>query len=100
MSAVVITYTLGNDWTPPKRPTMAAIAQHAASRHGLSVADLRGPATNRPIARARHEAMWLMAETGRWSLFQIGRYLGGRDHTTVRHGILRHSERKQVKEAA
>jgi hypothetical protein len=41
----------------------------------------------RPVARVRHELMWLLRELTHLSLFDIGALIGGRDATTVRSGI-------------
>lgn len=49
--------------------------------------DLRGPGRRRDLVIPRQVAMFLMrAETGS-SLVEIGQRLGGRDHSTVLHGI-------------
>jgi hypothetical protein len=69
------------------------ICQQIAHRHGLTVADMRGPRRDHHAAHARHEVMWALMKTGRWSTTQIGRYLGDRDHTTVIHGIRRYEAR-------
>ncbi len=60
----------------------------AALRHGQSVRDIRGPGRTRPVAAARHEAVWLMAFHTTHSLARIAMFLH-RDHTTV-HNSLRH----------
>jgi hypothetical protein len=71
------------------------IAAFAAER-GLSVADLIGPSRRHAIARPRQD---LMAELHRirpdLSLVQIGKLLGGKDHTTVMHGIARSKKRRE-----
>jgi chromosomal replication initiation ATPase DnaA len=78
--------------------TMAEIARRVACEHGLTVADLKGPRRTRNLAHPRQQAMsemyGEMTEHGhRWSLPQIGLFLGGRDHTTVLHGVRRHALR-------
>ena len=42
---------------------------------------------SRPLTQARHIAMYLMRECTGLSLVKIGEIFGGRDHTTVLHGI-------------
>lgn len=42
--------------------------------------------------------MWALKQEGRWSLPQIGRLLGNRDHTTIIHGVRQHE--KRLREAA
>lgn len=76
-----------------QRPTMAAIARRVAAAWGVTVDELKGQIRGRRVAWPRHEAMYEMYATGLFSLPQIGRYLGGRDHTTVYRGCRRHAER-------
>lgn len=53
----------------------------------VTLAELRGPSRRRILVIPRQVAMFLMrAETGS-SLVEIGQRLGGRDHSTVLHGI-------------
>lgn len=64
-----------------------------AAAHKVTVAELCGPSRQRRIAWPRQELMWALYDTGRYSMPQIGRFIGGRDHTTALHGIRRHEER-------
>lgn len=48
---------------------------------------LRGKARDRDIMLPRQVAMYLMREETQASLLDIGRELGGRDHSTVLHGV-------------
>jgi hypothetical protein len=43
--------------------------------------------TIRPVVRVRHELMWLLRDLTFLSLVEIGRLIGGRDATTVQHGV-------------
>lgn len=67
--------------------TMREIASQVADRYGLALDELRGPSRARPVCWPRQEAMFLCYKTGRFSLPQIGRFFGDRDHTTVLHAI-------------
>lgn len=78
---------------PPPRRTMVDIATEAAHLHGLQLADLKGASRLRNIVHSRQQAMAEMYATGRFSLPQIGAFLGGRDHTTVLHGVRAHKAR-------
>lgn len=78
--------------TPPK-PTMARIAKRIAAARQVKIEELISPMRERRVAWPRQEAMAAMYDTGRWSYPQIGRYLGGRDHTTVLHGVREHKKR-------
>jgi len=67
------------------RPTVAEIAKKTAKHFALKLADLRGTSRTKTIARARSVAVYLARELTGLSLKDIGRYFGGRDHTTIRH---------------
>jgi chromosomal replication initiation ATPase DnaA len=69
------------------------IVAEVAERHGLTAADLKGPSRLKHISHPRQEAMAALYITGRYSLPGIGRFLGGRDHTTVLVGIRKHEAR-------
>ena len=60
---------------------IAAVAAH----HHLTAAALVGPARDRVTSRARHIAIYLLREHGSLSLAEIGRLLGGRDHSSIGH---------------
>jgi hypothetical protein len=74
------------------RRTMAAIVAGVATRHEVTVAQLKGDDRRREYAWARQEAMAAMHAAG-FSDTQIGRYLGGRDRSTVSHGRSAHYAR-------
>lgn len=74
-------------------PSMADILAEVAEKHRLTVADLKGQSRVRSVAWARQEAMWLMRKEGRWSLPQIGRAIGNRNHATILFGVRRYGER-------
>jgi chromosomal replication initiator protein len=73
---------------PSVRPVTAEeiIAATAAS-YGFTLADLRGPSRKQPLVRSRQVAMYLCRELTDLSLPKIGALFGGRDHTTVMHGV-------------
>ena len=72
-----------------------AIVAAVAARHGLGADALRGAGRAHAVCMARFEAMWALYEARladggrRFSLPQVGRIMGGRDHTTVLHGVRR-----------
>lgn len=85
------------------------IKRYVADKYELTVEDLEGESRARRIAHPRQEAMWMMRQivredgTWRYSLPDIGRSLGCRDHTTVLHGVREHQARLdalQTEEAA
>lgn len=74
--------------------TMRQIAEDVASKHGLTLADLKSRTAAHRISRRRHEAMAIMRATGRYSYPQIGRFFG-MDHTSAIHGVRAHNARQQ-----
>lgn len=81
------------DWLNTGRPTMRSILRHVAEETGVSAAELIGQGRKASIVRARQYAMYRMRQETRQSLPQIGAFLGGRDHTTVLHGVRAHAKR-------
>lgn len=58
----------------------------ATTRHlGVARDAILGPSRARHIVHARHLAMYLLREDAALSLPAIGRFLGGRDHTSALH---------------
>lgn len=74
--------------TPRPAGTVAGLIDLAAAITGASAGDIRGSSRARHVAWPRHFAMWLVRQA-RWdlSLPQLGRHFGGRDHTTLMHGL-------------
>jgi chromosomal replication initiator protein len=62
------------------------ITAAAARLFGLKASELRSASRCRAVVTARSAAMYLARLLTTQSLEQIGRYFGGRDHTTVMHG--------------
>ena len=73
---------------PQRRPREAASVVRIVARHfGLGEDALPGRSRTKEIAGARQLAMYLLREENGLSLIHIGEILGGRDHSTVRHGV-------------
>lgn len=68
-------------------PSLRRVIGATARRHGLTAADLVGPSRCRRVSLARGMAMYLARRLTTKSLQSIGTAFGGRDHTTVLHGI-------------
>jgi len=78
-----------NALTPPiasAPPSPEAIIEGVALYFNLPAAAILGPTRARPVAEARHIAMYLLREDAQLPLKLIGRLLGNRDHSTVIHG--------------
>ncbi|RJX32975.1 MAG: chromosomal replication initiator protein DnaA [Desulfarculus sp.] len=69
---------------------ITAVAVH----YGLKVADLKGDRKTRDISHPRQVAMYLARRLTRSSFPEIGRAMGGKDHSTVVKGV------KRVQQAA
>ena len=76
---------------PPR--TAREIARAVAVKHKIGFNELISGRRSRYIVLARQEAYWRCRNETTLSLPQIGRFLGGKDHTTVLHGI-RPSEKR------
>lgn len=72
---------------PFPRPSPSLLIGAVAHVHGLTASDLTGPSRQAHVVLPRQECYWRMREQFRFSLPEIGQRLGGRDHTTVLHGI-------------
>ena len=75
------------------KTTPEGVVDAVAGFYGVSHKDLRGRARTKEIVLPRQVAMFLLREETESSLVDIGQVLGGRDHTTVMHGI------KQIEKA-
>lgn len=74
--------------TPSGRPpTAAQIIAVVAASYGVSLTDMEGPSRREPLVTARQIAMYLCRTLTDLSLPKIGKHLGGRDHSTVLHGV-------------
>lgn len=65
--------------------SMREIVDITAQAFEMSAVDLVSPRRDARTVRARNAAAWLMRELLPRSYPQIGRALGGRDHTTIMH---------------
>ncbi|HEV7345489.1 MAG TPA: helix-turn-helix domain-containing protein [Devosia sp.] len=67
------------------------ILREVCSKHEVTKAELTGGQRGRAIVLARQEASYRLKKETTLSLPQIGRKLGGRDHTTILHAVRRHA---------
>ncbi|MCG8585977.1 MAG: DnaA/Hda family protein [Pirellulales bacterium] len=80
-------------------PEIRDIAVAVAKRYDLPLGELKGPSRRRTVVDARNITAFLARQWTGQSLQQIGHFLGGRDHTTILHGI-RKIERRLAEDSA
>lgn len=78
-----------------RKITVEEIQRKVADHYSIRLSDLIGPKRVRTFARPRQVAMYLAKKLTSRSLPEIGRRFGGRDHTTVMHGVRRIEELRQ-----
>ena len=69
------------------QPNIQAILDAVVRYYDIKLTDLLGKRRHKSVALPRQVCMWLARRHTRYSLEEIGGYLGGRDHTTVLHAI-------------
>lgn len=75
-----------------RKVTVEEIQRRVSEHYSIRLSDMIGPRRVRSIARPRQVAMYLSKQLTSRSLPEIGRRFGGRDHTTVMHGVRRIEE--------
>ncbi len=78
-----------------RKITVEEIQRKVSDHYNIRLSDMIGPKRLRSYARPRQGAMYLCKQMTSRSLPEIGRRFGGRDHTTVMHGVRRIEELKQ-----
>lgn len=78
-----------------RKITVEEIQRRVSEHYNIRLSDMIGPKRLRAYARPRQVAMYLCKQMTSRSLPDIGRRFGGRDHTTVMHGVKRIEELKQ-----
>ena len=75
-----------------RKITVEEIQRKVSEHYNIRLSDMIGPKRLRTYARPRQIAMFLSKQLTSRSLPEIGRRFGGRDHTTVMHGVRRIEE--------
>jgi chromosomal replication initiator protein len=75
-----------------RKITVEEIQRKVSEHYNIRLSDMIGPKRVRTYARPRQVAMYLCKQLTSRSLPEIGRRFGGRDHTTVMHGVRRIEE--------
>lgn len=73
--------------TENRAATIRECLIYVSRAEGISMVLLTGAVRTGPLVLARHKAMWLCRNYSKRSLPEIGRKMGGRDHTTILHGV-------------
>jgi chromosomal replication initiator protein len=71
----------------PRILTLEEIADRVVSHFGLKPGELQARKRTRKVSEARQVCMYLMRQQTNASFPAIGEFLGGRDHSTVVHGV-------------
>lgn len=79
-----------------RKITVEEIQRKVSEYYNIRMSDIIGPKRLRSYARPRQVAMYLCKQLTSRSLPEIGRRFGGRDHTTVMHGVRRIEELKTI----
>ena len=79
-----------------RKVSVEEIQRKVSDHYNIRLSDMIGPKRLRSYARPRQVAMYLCKHMTSRSLPEIGRRFGGRDHTTVMHGVRRIEELKQT----
>lgn len=69
------------------------ILDEVAFKHSVTAADIFSPRRTHKMVVARHEYLWRLRNETTLSLLEIGARCGGKDHSSVRNGILCHEKR-------
>ncbi len=75
-----------------RKISIEEIQRRVAEHYNIRLSEMIGPKRLRNFARPRQVAMYLCKQMTSRSLPEIGRRFGGRDHTTVMHGVKRIEE--------
>jgi chromosomal replication initiator protein len=81
--------------SPERKITVESIVRAVAERFSMQPAQLKLKSNTQRIAYPRQVAMYLVKELTHASLPEIGRYFGGKHHTTVLHSVLKIEELRQ-----
>jgi chromosomal replication initiator protein len=79
-----------------RKVTVEEIQRKVSEHYNIRLSDMIGPKRVRTYARPRQMAMYLAKTMTSRSLPEIGRRFGGRDHTTVMHGVRKIEELKTL----
>lgn len=70
-----------------RKVTTREVKYHVCEKLGFRIEELDSARRFHPLVCARQIACWAVSKFTTFSLLQIGRQFGGRDHTTVLHAV-------------
>ncbi len=79
-----------------RKITPELIIETVSEHFGISVSDLKSASRDAKTTNARHIAMYLCRAMTDTPLKTVGSLLGGRDHSTVKHGVDKMSEARKT----
>jgi chromosomal replication initiator protein len=79
-----------------RKVTIDEIVRKVADHYNLRMSDIQSARRSRSVARPRQVAMFLAKTLTSRSLPEIGRKIGGRDHTTVIHAVRKIEELRKT----
>jgi chromosomal replication initiator protein len=80
---------------PERKISVESILRAVAERFNMQPAQLKVKCNQKQISYPRQIAMYLVKELTHASLPEIGRYFGGKHHTTVLHSVQKIEELRQ-----
>lgn len=78
------------------RVTAQRIIDEVCAKHGMTEAQLCSDQRVAHIVKARFEAYYRLSAETTWNTTQIGRFMGGKDRSSVSHGIRQHIKRYKI----
>ncbi len=75
------------------------VISYVCEYYRIKTTQLKGPKRDASLVKARHVAMYILKNDLKLTLKDIGGLLGGRDHTTIMHGVEKVEKSVRNKEA-
>lgn len=75
------------------KPLWKRVVDETCAKYGVSIPEVMSIQRQPLLVHARHEIFYRLKKESSMSLPEIGRVMGGRDHTTVLHGVRQHASR-------
>lgn len=72
---------------PEKELTLEQIARKCAEQFAVKFSEIRSKSRTKTVVLARNMAIYLVRTRNGSTLEELGRWFGGRDHTTILHGF-------------